>query len=159
MNNRKQTRGGFTLVEILLVIAIIGILTGVLIFAMGGTQDKAKKDSTALLIGQVSSALERYMLHIGHFPSEDEGGLSALTKKPSYTEEKLADKWAGPYLEVTPTDPWGNDLGYQITEPGSEEAQTVPFKIWSFGPNGTDDNGADDDIKNKAWEQSEEADM
>jgi general secretion pathway protein G len=155
MNARKTSRGGFTLVEILLVIAIIGILAGVFIFTVGGTQDKAKKDTTVILIEQVGGALERYKLDIGEYPSDQEGGLEALIKKPSFTDEKLAEKWAGPYLKADPIDGWGNKLGYQPTEAGSEEAKTLPYKLWSFGLNKQDDNGASDDIKNKAWIQSE----
>jgi general secretion pathway protein G len=156
MNARRTSRGGFTLVEILLVIAIIGILAGVFIFAVGDTQDKAKKDTTVFLIdGQVCPALERYKLHIGEYPGDADGGLDALIKKPSFTDEKLAEKWAGPYLNTDPVDGWGNKLGYQPSEPGSEEAKTLPYKVWSFGPNKQDDNGAGDDIKNKAWIRSE----
>ncbi len=158
MNTRKTT-SGFTLVEILLVIAIIGILAGVFIFTVGGSQDKAKKDTALLLIEQVGTALERYKLDIGDYPGDEDGGLDALSKKPSYTDEKLAEKWAGPYLKSDPTDGWGNKLGYQPTEAGSEDVQTLPYKVWSFGPNKQDDNGADDDIKNKAWTQSEAANM
>ena len=155
MNTRRNVRGGFTLVEVLLVIAIIGILAGVFIFTVGGSQDQAKKDTTVLLIEQVGTALERYKLNIGEYPTEAEGGLDALITKPSYTDEKLAEKWAGPYIKSDPTDGWGNKLGYEPTEAGSDVAQTLPYKVWSYGPNKQDDNGADDDIKNKAWTQSE----
>ncbi len=156
MNARNNVRGGFTLVEILLVIAIIGILAGVFLFTVGGTQEKAKIDTTKFLIDQqVGPALERYRLDIGAFPGDDMGGLDALVKKPSFTDEKLAEKWAGPYIMVDPIDGWGNKLGYQLTDPGSDEAKTLPYKLWSFGPNKQDDSGANDDIKNKAWIQSE----
>jgi len=155
MNAPDTTRGGFTLVEILLVVAIIGILAAALIFAVGGAPEKAKKDSTAILIEQVSGALDRYKLDIGEYPGDQDGGLNALTKKPSFTDEKLAEKWAGPYIKADPVDGWGVKLGYQPTEAGSEEAKTLPYKLWSFGPNKQDDNGANDDIRNKAWIQSE----
>ena len=155
MKARKTLRGGFTLIEIMLVVAIIGILAAVFIFAMGGTQEKVKKDATATLIQQVCTGLDRYKLDLGDYPTEEQGGLTALVKKPSFTDEKQGEKWAGPYLKTDPVDPWGQDLGYQVTEPGSEEAQTLPYKVWSFGPNKTDDNGTNDDIRNKAWEQSE----
>ena len=155
MNARKNARVGFTLVEILLVIAIIGILAGVFIFTIGGTQDKAKRDTSVFLIEQVGTAMERYKLDIGDYPGDDVEGLDALTKKPSFTDEKLAEKWAGPYLKADPIDGWGNKLGYQPSEPGSDEAKTLPYKLWSFGPNKQDDNGADDDIRNRAWIQSE----
>jgi general secretion pathway protein G len=156
MNTCRNVRGGFTLVEVLLVIAIIGILAGVFIVTVGGTQDKATKDSAVFLIEKVCSKLEQYKLNIGEYPGDAEGGLDALVTKPSFTDEKLAEKWAGPYM-TDPIDGWGNKLGYERSEPGSEEAKTLPYKVWSYGPNKQDDNGADDDIKNKAWIQSEAA--
>lgn len=151
----KRSRRGFTLIEVLLVIAIIGVLAGVFIFAIGGTQERANKDAARLLVKQVCGALERYKLHIGHYPTEEEGGLDALRKRPDFNDDTMAEKWAGPYLETEPTDAWNNTLNYTPTEPGSEEARTVPYKVWSSGPNGQDDNGADDDIRNKAWEAAE----
>ena len=151
-------RRGFTLIEVLLVIAIIGLLAGVFIFAIGGEQEKAKRDTSALLVKLVCGALNRYKLGVGHYPTDEEGGLDALRKKPTFDDENLEDKWAGPYLESEPKDAWNNSLGYEVTEPGTDEAQTVPFKIWSYGPNGQDDNGADDDIRNKAWAEAEATD-
>ncbi|MGB2822209.1 MAG: type II secretion system major pseudopilin GspG [Phycisphaerae bacterium] len=151
----KRGRRGFTLIEVLLVIAIIGVLAGVFIFAIGGTQERANKDAARLLVKQVCGALERYKLHIGHYPTEEEGGLDALRKEPDFNDDAMAEKWSGPYLETEPTDAWSNTLNYTPTEPGSEEARTVPYKVWSNGPNGQDDNGADDDIRNKAWEAAE----
>jgi len=152
---RQRSRRGFTLIEVLLVIAILGVLAGVFIFAIGGTQERANKDAAKLLIKQVCNALEKYKLHIGHYPTEEEGGLDGLRKKPDFSEEKMGEKWAGPYLQADPTDAWSNRVSYTLTEPGSEEARTVPYKVWSHGPNGQDDNGADDDIRNKAWEEAE----
>lgn len=156
MNSRNSTRSGFTLVEILLVVAIIGILAGVLIFAVGGTPDKVKKDTTAALIEQVCGALDRYKLDLGDYPGDDVAKLAALTRKPSFTDEKLAEKWAGPYLKADPIDAWGMELGYEVNEPDSEDAKAGPYKVWSFGPNKNDETGTGDDIKNKAWQQSEE---
>ena len=151
----RRSRRGFTLIEVLLVIAIIMVLAGVFIFAIGGTQERANKDAATLLIKQVCGALERYKLHIGHYPTEEEGGLKALRTKPDFNDEAMAEKWAGPYLQTEPTDAWNHVLNYTPTEPGSDEALTVPYKVWSNGPNGQDDNGADDDIRNKAWEDAE----
>lgn len=151
----RVSRHGFTLIEVLLVIAIIGVLAGVLIFAVGGTQDKAKRDAVVLLIKQVDTALNRYKLDIGRFPTEEDGGLNALRKVPQFDDEAMNEKWGGPYLEASPVDPWKNPLNYTVTEAGSDEARAVPYKVWSNGENGTDDNGADDDIRNKAWEESE----
>jgi general secretion pathway protein G len=156
MRASRRRGHGFTLIEVILVIAIIGVLAGVLIFAIGGQKDKADRDATAILIKQVSGALDRYKLHVGRYPTEEDGGLEALRKKPQFEDEKMGENWAGPYLESEPKDPWGTVLTLQVTEAGTEEAQTVPYKLWSNGPNKQDDNGSDDDIRNKAWEESEQ---
>jgi len=158
MKRRAARRQGFTLIEVLLVIAIIGLLAGVFIFAIGGEQEKAQKDTTALLVKQVCGALDRYKLAIGRYPTEEDGGLDALRVQPTFDDDALQDKWAGPYLTSEPKDAWNNALGYEVTEAGTDEAKTVPYKVWSYGPNGQDDNGADDDIRNKAWADSEEMD-
>ena len=152
---QRHSRRGFTLIEVLLVIAIIAILAGVLVFFVGGTPEKAKRDATAILIRQVGDALERYKLDIGHYPTVEEGGLGALRKAPTFDDETLTEKWAGPYLKNDPADPWSTPLSYTPAEAGSEDAKMVPYKIWSNGPNKQDDNGADDDIRNKAWEDAE----
>jgi general secretion pathway protein G len=155
MKATRRGRRGFTLIEVILVIAIIVILAGVLIFAIGGTEERAKKDACGLLVRQVCDALDKYKLHVGEYPTEQDGGLQALRTQPEYAEEGKADKWAGPYLKADPVDPWGQQLSYQLTDPGTEEARTVPYKVWSFGPNKQDDNGAEDDIRNRSWEDAE----
>jgi len=155
MNVRNNARGGFTLVEILLVIAIIGIVAGAMILTLTGRQEKATADSAKVLIENVCTALDLYKLDIGHYPSEEEGGLDALTKKPAFTDEKLAEKWTAAYLKQEPVDGWGKKLGYEVTDPSNEEAKTLPYKVWSFGPNMQDDNGSGDDIRNKAWQLSD----
>ncbi|MCD6303776.1 MAG: type II secretion system major pseudopilin GspG [Planctomycetes bacterium] len=156
MTISRKRRRGFTLIEVLMVVAILVLLAGVTIVAVSGTGEKTKIKLVRPLLAQVSDALERYKLDIGSYPTEEEGGLKALRVRPEYSDEKLTDKWAGPYLKSDPIDPWGNPISYQLTEPGTDEAQQVPFKLWSFGPNKQDDNGAEDDIRNKAWEEAEQ---
>ena len=98
MMNRTNRRAGFTLIEVLLVIAILGMLAGVAIFSMGGTKDSSKINITGLLIEQACTALETYELQIGHLPTEDEGGLDALRKKPSFDDDDTAEKWRKPFI-------------------------------------------------------------
>jgi general secretion pathway protein G len=148
MKNRSEARRGFTLIEILLVLAIIGMLAGVAIFAMVGQREGAKLDITKAMIHSVENALDTYNMNIGHYPTEEEGGMDALRVKPNFQNETLGEKWRGPYLKQEARDPWGNKLNYQLTPPGTPEAQQTPYKLWSFGPNGTDENGGGDDIKN-----------
>ena len=145
MNSSKTGRRGFTLIEVLLVILLLGMLAAVAIVAIGGTREKARIDITKVLVQQtVPNALDRYNNDIGHYPSEDEGGLEALRKKPSFgDEESLAEKWAGPYLTKEPKDAWNQALTYEVVE--DAEAGTAQYKLWSNGPN--KQSGDDDDIK------------
>ncbi len=141
-----KARRGFTLLEVLLVILILGMLAGVLIVAVGGAGEGARRDTTTLLITTtVPNAIERYKFNIGHVPSEEEGGLKALRICPTFQDENLTKKWAGPYLTQEPKDGWGKDLHYEVstgaTTPGAPE-----YKLWSDGKDGQ--SGNEDDIKN-----------
>jgi general secretion pathway protein G len=146
---RTQRRSGFTLIEVLLVLVILGMLATVAIVALSGTREGARIDVSKRLVEQVGSSLETYNLHIGHYPSEEEGGLNALLTKPTFEDEKIAEKWRGPYIKEEPRDPWNHPLKYERVEASdssSSEAGGKPFKLWSMGPDGQD--GTADDIKN-----------
>lgn len=146
MKTRNRGTKGFTLIEVLMVIVIIGMLAGALVVWVIPARDKAKIDTTKILIQQVADSLERYNNDIGHYPSEDEGGLAALRTKPTFDNERLTSKWAGPYLKKTPRDSWDNELTYEIVDNAAEEGLLVPFKLVSKGPDG--EEGTDDDITN-----------
>jgi general secretion pathway protein G len=154
MTKRNRTTRGFTLVEVLLVIAILGVLAGVFAFTVGGRLGKSKVDTAGLLIEQISSKLGEYSIDIGHYPSEDEGGLKALVTEPTFDDESLNGKWAGPYINSKQLkDPWGHELSYQLVdkEQGNRTRQEV--QVWSHGPNGEDDSGEGDDVK--SWEDED----
>ena len=146
MDRMNDDRRAFTLIEVLLVIVILGLLATVLVFTMGGTEESAKKNTTVLLLKQVGNALDRYKLAVGHYPTEEEGGLQSLVSKPSFQDEKLAEKWTGPYLEKLPKDAWDRDLKYEVVEKTGSDEITVPYKLISSGPDG--EEGTDDDISN-----------
>lgn len=146
----RAKAGGFTLIEILLVIVIILLLAGALVVFVLPQQKGAEKNTTRVMLQQVGSALDTYRLNLGHYPSEQEGGLDALLKKPTFENEKIGERWAGPYLKAGTTleDPWGNKIRYELadktTGPG-ETAGALPYKLFSVGPDGQPDT--DDDIK------------
>ncbi len=96
----------------------------------------------------ICDALDTYNLNVGHYPTDDEGGLNALLAAPNFSDPSLAANWRGPYLTEEPRDVSGNLFNYQAVTPGSPEAQQVQFKLWSDGPDGKDDQGSNDDIKN-----------
>ena len=137
----KRSRRGFTLLEVLMVVVILGLLAAALVTTLKGTEDKAKNDVTKLLIEKVSSSLERYNMHMGHYPTESEGGLRALLEKPDTDE--AAKKWGGPYLKATDLkDVWETDLSYEA--PGRVNSES--FDLSSAGKNR--ELGDDDDITN-----------
>ena len=114
--------GGFTLLELLVVVAIIALLAayvGPKYFSQVG---KSEQSVTKSQIGAFSRALGAYRLDVGNFPSTEEG-LNALLVKPSTTV-----KWNGPYLEgAVPLDPWGG--AYEYKSPGTKG----DFDIVSYG--------------------------
>ena len=146
----QRSNTGFTLIEILLVIVIILLLAGALVIFVIPQQKGAEKNTTALLLKNVAAALDTYRLNLGHYPTEQEGGLDALTKKPSFENERMGDKWTGPYLKpgTVLDDPWGNKIRYELADRSSPDADKnggLPYKLFSVGPDGQPDT--DDDVK------------
>ena len=143
-----RNASGFTLIEILLVIVIILLLAGALVVFVLPQQKGAEQNTTRLLLNQVSSALDTYRLNMGHYPTEEEGGIGALTTKPTFENERMAAKWQGPYLKpgTVLEDPWGNLLKYEPVDLSLEENKSaLPYKLYSVGPDGQADT--EDDIK------------
>lgn len=146
----RGRKAGFTLIEILLVIVIILLLAGALVVFVLPQQEGAEKNTTKLLLSQVSSALDTYRLNLGHYPTEQEGGLDALMKKPTFENERLGEKWQGPYLKpgTQLDDPWGHKIRYEVVDRAvaADGAKTgLPYKLYSVGPDGQSDT--DDDIR------------
>lgn len=142
----SRTSGkGFTLVEVLLVIVIIAMLAGVAIVAFPGILSGAKEDTTRQKLKAVAGVLETYNLHMGHYPTEEEGGLKALTVKPT-ADEKAAEKWRGPYLTEDPVDAWGNELVYMPTPPETSGGDTPgpAYTLFSKGQDGQENT--EDDV-------------
>lgn len=148
--NRRARAAGFTLIEILLVIVIILLLAGALVVFVLPQQEGAEKNTTRVLLGQVAQALDTFRLNVGHYPTEEEGGLKALLTKPTFENERLAEKWQGPYLKpgTRLEDPWGNEIRYEVVDRTlaalDETVTTLPYKLYSIGPDGQPDT--EDDI-------------
>jgi general secretion pathway protein G len=151
-SRRRATRAaGFTLIEILLVIVIILLLAGALVVFVLPQQEGAEKNTTKLLLNNIANALDMYRLNLGHYPSEEEGGLKALLVKPTFEDEKVGEKWQGPYLKpgTRLQDPWNHDLVYEPVDlkvvTDDKTKARLPYKLYSVGPDGQPDT--DDDIK------------
>lgn len=125
-NSRQK---GFTLLELLVVLVIIGLLGSLVGPKLFGKADAAKVQTAQTQAKMLKGALETMRLDIGRFPTPAEG-LAMLNERPN--DERIAARWKGPYLEeVLPLDPWGNS--YQYSVPG---ANGQPVAIYSFGADG-----------------------
>lgn len=127
--NVKKPPAGFTLLEMLVVLVIIGLLAGLVGPRLFGKVDESKVKTAQTQIKMLRGALETYRLDIGRFPSAQEG-LSALYSPP--VDPQTKPRWKGPYLdEQVPLDPWGHP--YQYSFPGAEGQ---PFALYSQGADG-----------------------
>ncbi|QLP97390.1 MAG: type II secretion system major pseudopilin GspG [Rhodoblastus sp.] len=122
---------GFSIVEILVVLAIIGMIMSLVGPRVLNFLNESKFKTARLQIENIASALDIYYLDNGRYPSSSEG-LKALTQRPSD-----APGWNGPYLKgsAPPNDPWGRAYGYR--SPG----QSGPYEIYSQGPDGSGAGG------------------
>lgn len=137
--------GGFTLIELMVVIVILGILAGLIVPRIMDEPGKAKQVKAKLIIQSLETAIKSYKLDNGAYP-DTEQGLQALVEKPE--TGRLPKNWReGGYLEKgkVPSDPWQNDFVY--LSPGVHG----PFDIISYGADGVPDGeGENADIK--SWE-------
>ena len=140
-NNRRER--GFTLIELMVVLFILGLLAALVAPRLIGRVGKAKQQTAAAQIQMLSTALDLFYLDVGRYPSTDEG-LAVLYKKPD-----TLSGWAGPYLDKgVPKDPWGRDYVYK--SPGEHGA----YDLSSLGGDGSEGGEGDDkDITN--WRTEE----
>jgi general secretion pathway protein G len=130
---------GFTLVELMLVVIIIGVLAAMVIPRLTGRSEEAKRGVAKADIDlNIATALRLYELDNGSYPSTEDG-LNALMTVPSG-----AKNWKGPYLEKRPLDPWGKQYVYKC--PGIHRPND--YDLSSFGKDGIE---SADDVVN--WEQ------
>jgi general secretion pathway protein G len=133
---RSRRAGGFTLIEMLLVLVILATLAAIVIPKFAGRSQQAKVTQAISQIGSFKLALDTFEVDNGYYPRD----LNALVQPPSGV---TASDWKGPYLEKgIPLDPWGNPYIYEY--PGRRNLNG--FDIMSMGPDGR--SGGEDDITN-----------
>ncbi|MBK1707557.1 MULTISPECIES: type II secretion system major pseudopilin GspG [Marichromatium] len=123
MDSQRSRMYGFTLVELLVVLAILGLLAGVVGPQVMKFLDSSKSKTAKLQVDSLAATLDLYRLEVGRYPSTSEG-LEALVRNTADL-----DTWNGPYLTKgeVPTDPWGNPYHYRF--PGEHGG----FDLWTFG--------------------------
>ena len=130
---------GFTLVELLIVMTILGILVAAAALRLTGRTEQVRRERAAMDVkGNISVALDLFETDNGRYPTAEEG-LAALRTQPQGVEN-----WHGPYLKQSPLDPWKHPYRYVI--PGVHNPQD--YDLFSLGPDGVEGTG--DDIGN--WE-------
>lgn len=121
--------GGFSFIEVMIVVVILAILATLLIPRVMGRTEDAKRAAAKAQIANIESALQLYKLDNGNVPSTEQG-LKALVERPA--SGPAAPNWkAGGYLAKVPVDPWGNP--YKYATPSSQGGE---FEIISFGADG-----------------------
>lgn len=124
-----KNQRGFTLIEIMVVVIILGLLAGLVLPRIMGSEEEAKIKATGVQIRALENALDSFKLANGFYPTTDQG-LEALIKKPE--TGRIPTKWQeGGYLKPAriPKDPWAKD--YVYISPGSEGRE---YEIISYGP-------------------------
>ncbi|MGH8283551.1 MAG: type II secretion system major pseudopilin GspG [Gammaproteobacteria bacterium] len=135
MHTRKQLTG-FTLIEVMVVVVILGILASIIVPKIMGKPAEARIVKAKQDIRAVQSALEMYKLDNYVYPTTDQG-LQALVQKPS--TDPVPPHWKQ-YLDRLPVDPW--DHPYQYLNPGVHGQ----IDIWSYGPKGPSGSTTDSDV-------------
>lgn len=140
-----HTRSGFTLIEIMIAVMIIGLFAAVGGGAVYRQFAKAKKTNAKTVLNLLKGSIQSYYDETYHYPQT----LKDLIKAPS--DEKVAKKWDGPYYEKKsiPKDPWGKNYEYHVNEGNSDH----PYELFSWGnPKGK--NGPKKD-KISVWDDEE----
>jgi general secretion pathway protein G len=128
MKRQRNNQDGFTLIEIMVVILILGLLATIVVQSLRGATDKAKRVKAQADIAEIKTGLDRYYLDSGSYPTTDQG-LQALVTPPE-SGKIPANYESGGYLQSVPKDPWGNPYVYQSDGNG--------YSLKSYGADGVE---------------------
>ncbi|MFZ5493382.1 MAG: type II secretion system major pseudopilin GspG [Pseudomonadota bacterium] len=145
MRTERAKQRGFTLIEVMVVVVILGILAALVVPRIMGRPDEARVIKARQDVQAIEAALNLYRLDNHAYPGSDQG-LKALVEKPA--GEPAAPNWkAGGYLDRVPQDPWGRE--YQYLNPGLHGE----IDVWSYGADGREGGeGVNADLGN--WPES-----
>jgi general secretion pathway protein G len=143
--NRLGSREGFTLLEIMVVIVILGLLAALVVPKLIGRTEEAKQTQTRLQIKNIEQALQLFKLDNGFYPTTDQG-IEALVRAPEVGRIPKNYRKGG-YLDRVPKDPWDNP--YVYVSPGSDR----DYDITSYGADGVP-GGDNEDADINSWDEA-----
>lgn len=143
INPKSARRAGFTLTEVLLVLAIIGVIAAMVVPNLIGSQQKANIDATKVKIKSMETAIDMYATsNAGEFPQGNGEEVITMLASPSQDAD---GRTIPAYLTQIPRDPWKQVLNYEW--PTSKATNGKPA-VWSSGPNQQNEDGGGDDVNN-----------
>ncbi|HET7340492.1 MAG TPA: type II secretion system major pseudopilin GspG [Methylomirabilota bacterium] len=141
MSRRLRDQRGFTLIELMVVIIVLGLLVGLVAPRLFGRVGQSKMAAAKAQIELIGAGLDQYRLDVGSYPNTSQG-VDALQKNPG------VQNWSGPYLKkAVPKDPWGNP--YKYRSPG----QHGEYDLWSEGADGAP-GGEGENADIVSWDQT-----
>jgi len=140
MRSRRGWRAAFTLIEVMIVIAIVLALTGLVGYAVLGRRDEAKRDLGKIDLNSIGGALKQFRFDYDRYPTDEEG-LKVLWDKSALSADAEQTKWHA-YLDAPmPVDRWNNPWNYKAA---GEHGDGTMYDLWSNGPD--KQSGTDDDL-------------
>lgn len=145
MQRGVRASGGFTLLEVMIVIVIILAIAGLVTVNLMSSRTEATKGTVQVQLKSLRDGLKQFNLTFNRFPTDEEG-IGALWDKSKMTSDEDSAKWRPFMDEPMANDPWGSPWGYRAQ---GERAPEGMFDLWSNGPDKQE--GTDDDIS--VWRQ------
>lgn len=127
---KSKSIRAFTLLEIIVVLALIAAIAGLVIANLDKIFGGGKESVAKIWVKQIDTPLMAYRIQMGNYPTTEQG-LQALLTPPAGQEKR----WKGPYIKELPEDPWNHP--YQYRYPGTKNPSS--YDVWSLGPNGVED--------------------
>ncbi|MBK7406074.1 MAG: type II secretion system major pseudopilin GspG [Phycisphaerales bacterium] len=149
---RRTSARGFTLIEVMIVIAIVLALSAIVALRLFGRKEQADVSLTQTDVNNIKRAFSLFRLDFNRWPTEEEG-VAVLWDKEKLDPEADQSKWQKYLEEPMEKDRWGNPWGYHQQSERGDESE---YDLWSYGPNGEDENGEGDDVT--SWRKTSEDD-
>lgn len=150
----RRTRRAFSLIEVMIVIAIILAISGLVALTLFSRRDQAEADLGRVEFRNLQQALKLFRLDFNRYPTDEEG-LAVLWDKERLDPDAEQTAWKEYLEQPMAKDRWGNEWGYR--QQSEETEDTSKYDLWSFGPDG--EEGTDDDIASWRVAGSDEDDM